>query len=121
MILFICVCVFVGSFFLPIEKEIPENKMGLNKIVKINNSNLFQNYCASCHGSMGEGNGPSAITLSKLPPNFLNKNAKFINGWNKTGLLKTLNEGIPGSQMPQFNYLPEEAKEDLVNSLLQLR
>ena len=116
-----CLCFFTGSFFWTTEKVNPENKMALNKIVKINNSDLFQNYCASCHGSMGEGNGPSAITLSKLPPNFLNKNAQFKNGWNKTGLLKTLNEGIPGSQMPQFNYLPEEAKEDLVNSLLQLR
>jgi mono/diheme cytochrome c family protein len=30
---------------------------------------LFQSYCASCHGPTGEGNGPAAPALRKRPPN----------------------------------------------------
>jgi len=29
---------------------------------------LFQTYCASCHGSTGTGNGPMAAALRRTPP-----------------------------------------------------
>jgi mono/diheme cytochrome c family protein len=30
---------------------------------------MFQSYCAACHGSKGEGDGPAAVALKTPPPN----------------------------------------------------
>ena len=32
-------------------------------------SQMFKEYCASCHGITGEGNGPAAAALKKVPGN----------------------------------------------------
>lgn len=40
---------------------------------------MFQDYCAACHGSRGEGNGPAAIAL-KRPPTDLTQLARKNNG-----------------------------------------
>jgi len=39
----------------------------LNRTSPANGKQMFTNYCASCHGSDGKGNGPVAPTL-KIPP-----------------------------------------------------
>lgn len=80
----------------------------------------FIEYCASCHGPNGIGDGPSSITLRKKLPNFLNPNTKYINSFDKNGLLQTINFGIPDSEMPSFNYLPTQTKEDIIEFLIHL-
>ena len=80
----------------------------------------YLEYCASCHGPKGKGDGPSSITLRKKLPNFLDPNAKYFNNFDKEGLLKTINNGIPESEMPSFHYLPEEVKEDLAEFLIYI-
>lgn len=77
-------------------------------------------YCASCHGQQGRGDGPASITLSRLPPDFLNLKEKYKNGFTKEGLNKTINNGVDNSQMPKFDYLPKEVKDKIVEYLLVL-
>jgi mono/diheme cytochrome c family protein len=66
---------------------------------------LFQTACASCHGDNGLGNGPTAVTLTPKPRNFHELNG-WKNGSKVSQIYKTLQEGIPGSGMASFNYLP---------------
>lgn len=74
----------------------------------------FIQYCSGCHGPDGRGNGPTSQTLARRPPNFLSPSvAGYTNGLSKQGVLKTLNEGIPGTQMPKYSHLPEEVKAEI--------
>jgi mono/diheme cytochrome c family protein len=66
---------------------------------------LFRTTCASCHGDNGEGDGPTAVTLNPKPRNF-HQSAGWKNGSKISQIYKTLQEGIPGSAMASFNYLP---------------
>ena len=84
----------------------------------------FQQYCASCHGPEGRGNGPGSVTLAKRPPNFLDPRSTYKNELSKEGVIKTINEGIPGSQMPAFASVPDEIKNmiaDYVNYIHEHR
>lgn len=66
---------------------------------------LFTTNCASCHGDAGKGDGPGAAALNPKPRNFaLNDNWK--NGRNLTSMFKTLEEGITGSGMTSYQFLP---------------
>jgi mono/diheme cytochrome c family protein len=66
---------------------------------------LFQANCSSCHGDNGEGNGPAAITLNPKPRNF-HSLAGWTNGSKISQLYKTLQDGVPGSAMASFSYMP---------------
>ncbi len=66
---------------------------------------LFQTTCASCHGDNGEGDGPTAVTLTPKPRNF-HQLSGWKNGSKISQIYKTLQDGIPGSAMASFNYLP---------------
>lgn len=78
-------------------------------------------YCSSCHGPNGTGNGPFSVTLKKRPPSFTNPSENFVNQFNTQGLLKTINEGIPNSEMPPFRYLPQKTKEQIIEFLLHMK
>jgi mono/diheme cytochrome c family protein len=66
---------------------------------------LYKNNCAACHGESGQGNGPSASLLNPKPRNF-----RSLEGWKNgskvSQLYKTLQEGVSGSSMASYNYLP---------------
>src|SRR5215468_3921979 len=50
---------------------------------------LFQVHCARCHGAKGEGSRGPALTRPKLP-----------RAPDDTALLKVIEEGIRGTEMP---------------------
>ena len=66
---------------------------------------LFATTCSSCHGEKGEGDGPTSATLNPKPRNF-HQLTGWKNGSRVAQVYKTLQEGIPGSAMASFNYLP---------------
>ena len=66
---------------------------------------LFRATCSSCHGDNGEGDGPTAGTLNPKPRNF-HQLSGWKNGTKISQIYKTLQDGIPGSAMASFNYLP---------------
>lgn len=53
--------------------------MAVDKVPATDGRQCFMNYCASCHGSDGRGNGPVASSL-KVPPNDLTQLSKNNDG-----------------------------------------
>jgi mono/diheme cytochrome c family protein len=66
---------------------------------------VFRAICVSCHGENGLGDGLTAATLNPKPRNFHSLDG-WKNGSKVSGIYKTLQEGIPGSGMASYNYLP---------------
>ena len=82
----------------------------------------FLQYCADCHGPDGRGNGPRSQLLDRRLPNFLDPAPSGIkNGLNSAGIIKTLNEGLEGTQMPRFTSLPDEVKAEITEFIEHLR
>ncbi len=66
---------------------------------------LFKANCVACHGEGGKGDGPSALTLNPAPRNFTSLQG-WKNGAKVSQIYKTLQEGIPGTGMASYGYLP---------------
>jgi mono/diheme cytochrome c family protein len=66
---------------------------------------LFRANCSSCHGDDGQGDGPVAITLNPKPRNF-HSLAGWTNGSKISQIYKTLQDGVPGTGMASFSYMP---------------
>lgn len=60
---------------------------------------LFQVHCARCHGSKGEGGRGPALTRPKLP-----------RAPDDTALLKIIEDGIRGTEMPAANAMSDREK-----------
>lgn len=60
---------------------------------------LFQVHCARCHGAKGEGSRGPALTRPKLP-----------RAPDDAELLRVINEGIPGTEMPGAGAMSEHEK-----------
>ena len=65
----------------------------------------FTAVCSGCHGPEGKGDGPAGALLNPKPRNFTDLNG-WKNGPKFSMMYKTVQEGIPGSAMASFNYLP---------------
>ncbi len=66
---------------------------------------IFRANCVSCHGENGLGDGPTAVTLNPKPRNF-HALTGWKNGSKVSQIYKTLQEGIAGSGMASYNYMP---------------
>lgn len=66
---------------------------------------LYQANCASCHGDQGLGDGVAGATLDP-PPRDLTSNDGWVNGRKISDMYKTLEEGIEGSGMTAYDYMP---------------
>jgi mono/diheme cytochrome c family protein len=56
--------------------------------------------CVTCHGPQGKGDGPAGAALKPKPRNFAD--AKWKNGYEVAQIIKTLENGIPGSGMASY-------------------
>ncbi|MDQ1265731.1 MAG: hypothetical protein QG635_882 [Bacteroidota bacterium] len=83
------------------------------KLLAIGDS-LFKTTCASCHGEKGLGDGAAGATLTPKPRNFHSPDG-WKNGQNISALYKTLEEGIPGSGMTAYEFLPVEDRFALIH------
>jgi mono/diheme cytochrome c family protein len=66
---------------------------------------LFQTTCAACHGTEGKGDGIGGASLNPKPRNFTSPEG-WKNGRKLTDMWKTIEEGIPGSGMISYNFIP---------------
>lgn len=80
---------------------------------------LFKGNCASCHGEQGNGDGPAGAALNPKPRNFHAENG-WKNGRNLPGMFKTLTQGIPGSAMPAYEYMPAGDRFALIHYVSSL-
>jgi mono/diheme cytochrome c family protein len=73
-------------------------------------SGLFRKHCVQCHGISGDGRGPAAALLAPYPRDFRRGTFKFKStplGKKPThsDIVRTLEQGLPGTSMPAFGTL----------------
>lgn len=68
---------------------------------------LYATNCASCHGDAGRGDGIAGAGLNPPPKDFTDQ-ANWRNGATISGIYTSLYEGIPGTGMVMYSYLPPE-------------
>jgi mono/diheme cytochrome c family protein len=64
--------------------------------------NLYTQYCATCHGDQGEGNGPGNQGSASGSP------AAFPTDMNEAYIFWRIWEGVPDSNMYAFQWLLED-------------
>lgn len=76
----------------------------------------YETVCASCHGNDGKGDGVAAAALNPKPRNF-----HVIEGWTNGrtffDMYKTLNEGVVGTGMAAYEFLPPEERVAIIHYL----
>lgn len=80
---------------------------------------LYEKWCASCHGDQGRGDGPVAQTLNPKPADLTIHAVIGVHsdGW----LFNTITEGKPNTGMPAFeDFISEEERWHLVNFIRTL-
>ncbi len=56
--------------------------------------------CVTCHGPQGKGDGPVGAALKPKPRNFAD--AKWKNGTELAAVIKSIENGIPGTGMAAY-------------------
>ncbi len=75
---------------------------------------LYEKNCASCHGKMGNGDGPAGKALNPPPADFTDNVWKH--GATDGEIFHVISEGVPGTGMSSWkNTLSEEERWKLVN------
>jgi len=76
---------------------------------------VYEKWCAGCHGSEGRGDGPAAAFMLPRPRDFTR--AQFQIRTTSTGslptdedILRVIDEGMPGTAMPGWKSLLNEAE-----------
>ncbi len=82
---------------------------------------VYQNYCAACHGSLGAGDGPAAATLTPVPSNLADAAALYSR--SPLDFYRRITIGVVGTSMPSYETtLPAEDRWAVASyaSLLRL-
>ena len=85
---------------------------------------VYQRECAACHGERGDGNGTGAPFVEIKPRNFTKKMFKLRTTASgeapaTSDILRTIQNGIPGTAMPSFKFLSEEERRQLAAVVLE--
>ncbi len=80
---------------------------------------VYETYCAGCHGVKGDGKGLAAAMLDVKPRNFTRGMYKFISTPpgslpSDADLHRTLLRGVPRSSMPSWSMLPESDRTNVI-------
>jgi mono/diheme cytochrome c family protein len=84
--------------------------------------NLYHNYCSSCHGSDGGGNGILAPNLTPTPRNLVVVTSwgekPFIEYLSDARLFDSITNGVPGTSMlPWIGVFTDEDRWHIINYL----
>lgn len=96
----------VGSFFVMAFAEDPKPPKKTPELLN-EGKKIFEQACAACHGSKGDGKGPASAGLTPPPTDF----QKPLREWPNTKgnlekVFEVISKGIPGSAMiawPQYS------------------
>jgi mono/diheme cytochrome c family protein len=80
---------------------------------------LYRRHCAHCHGTTGDGMGPTALILDPYPRDYRQGKFKFKSTERAAkpthyDLEVIVREGVQGTAMPSFNLLPDAQIQALV-------
>lgn len=67
---------------------------------------IYQAQCASCHGLTGNGDGPAGLRLDPRPVAFTDK--ERARERSTLALYQVISQGIEGTAMPSFAFIPED-------------
>lgn len=86
---------------------------------------VYQERCVQCHGTSGDGEGPSAQYMYPRPRDYRKGIFKFTSnpyGYHplREDLVRTVRQGIRGTSMPGFNLLPESDQRAVVDYVIYL-
>lgn len=87
---------------------------------------VFVHNCSGCHGMDADGNGAASTMLSPRPRNLVSGSFKFRTTPSGSmpsleDIVRTIDQGVPGSSMPSFRLLPETEKYALAEYIKSLR
>ncbi|MBC7660088.1 MAG: cytochrome c/FTR1 family iron permease [Chitinophagaceae bacterium] len=85
----------------------------------VNAAKLFSSHCASCHGTLGAGDGVAGAALTPKPANFLNH--EKMDGASPSGEFNTIRLGVPGTAMAGFSNLSDVETWSLAFYVVSLR
>lgn len=97
--------------------SIGEIRIPTDELVK-RGEELYKTTCVSCHGDEGKGNGVASAGLNPAPRDFTSSNG-WKNGRTIVQMYKTLSEGIPGSAMVSYDYIPPKDKISLIYYIMK--
>ncbi len=85
----------------------------------------FRRLCMHCHGLSGDGMGPTAPFLNPRPRDYRAGRYKFASTKNgskpmREDLMRTLNNGVPGTSMPSFKLEDPEELQAVLDYVLVL-
>ena len=87
---------------------------------------MFQSYCASCHGATGKGNGPAAKALKTPPPDLTKLAARNKGQFPEMKVLGAINAGpgVPAhgtAEMPVWGPAFVEVTQAATEAEVQLK
>ena len=113
--------VMVGSLFLLATIALAADPVAPKKTPELlkEGKKIFEQVCASCHGSKGDGKGSAGAAL-KPPPTDLQKPLK---GWPNTKgdpqkIFEVISKGIPNSAMVAWTQYSEQQRWALVYTVM---
>lgn len=62
---------------------------------------FFDDNCATCHGKLGDGQGPRAYFINPKPANFTSPESRIE--YNRPALFQRISDGSLGSEMPAWS------------------
>lgn len=97
-----------------INAPLPDALTGLFEVGK----NLYDDNCAACHGTQGDGAGPRSKFIFPKPRNFMHPAA--IAKFSRTHIFETLKTGVNGTEMPAWqNVLSVQEMADISEYLFK--
>lgn len=80
---------------------------------------LYRQHCGHCHGTTGDGMGPTAAILNPYPRDYRQGKFKFKSTERAAkpthiDLERIVRHGVPGTAMPAFDLLPDDEIESLI-------
>ena len=89
-----------------------------------NGRKLYQRHCSHCHGTSGDGAGPTAVYMTPRPRDYRDGIFKFTRTPSlkepaRADIERTLRQGIPGTYMPSF--VPMLKDEELAQVIEYVR
>ena len=86
---------------------------------------LYRRFCTACHGDQGDGLGQAARYVFPKPRNFRSGKFRLISSTNlvasREDIRAVVENGIPGTAMPNFKKQPQADRELLIDYVLKLR
>jgi mono/diheme cytochrome c family protein len=97
--------------------DVPEGRLRSSEAIARGRT-LYEKNCILCHGKGGNGRGRRSAGLATKPARFADP--QWREGTTPRRVFFVVQEGVPGTPMPSWDWLSEEETWDLVAYVLSL-